>query len=182
MEIVQELEQRGVPCWISPRDIPAGSSFDDEIARAIEDSRALLLIFSEHCNASEYIRREVTVAGESHKVVIPFRIENAEPKHGLRVRLSDLNWLDAFVSRERAIDELIRTLPAKTQAASAEAVAPQPPPAAASAPVIAKPDTGALHEQSRKTPAGRQARAVADMDRGGSLRPDWTWVAPAASA
>ena len=34
----------------------------------------------------EYIRREVTVAGESHKVVIPFRIENAEPKvqHGER--------------------------------------------------------------------------------------------------
>jgi hypothetical protein len=58
MEIVQELEQRGVPCWISPRDIPPGSSFDDEIAKAIEDSRALLLVFSEQCNASEYIRRE----------------------------------------------------------------------------------------------------------------------------
>ncbi len=89
MQIVEELERRGVPCWISPRDIPARQPRSTtRLPRAIEDqSKALLLIFSERCNASEYIRREVTVAGESHKVVIPFRIENAEPKHGLRVRL-----------------------------------------------------------------------------------------------
>ena len=112
MQIVEELERRGVRCWIAPRDVRPGEPYDDEIANAIEDSRAMLLIFSERCNASEYIRREVTVAGESHKVVIPFRIENAEPKHGLRVRLSDLHWLDGFASREQAIDELVRTFPA----------------------------------------------------------------------
>jgi formylglycine-generating enzyme required for sulfatase activity len=111
MEIVEELERRGVACWIAPRDIKPGMPFDDEIANAIDASRAMLLIFSEHCNESEYIRREVTVAGESHKVVIPFRIENAQPKLGLRVRLSDLHWLDGFASREKAIDELVRTLP-----------------------------------------------------------------------
>lgn len=126
MEIVQELERRGVPCWIAPRDVTPGRPFDDEIAGAIEDSRAMLLVFSEHCNASEYIRREVTVAGESHKVVIPFRIENAEPKHGLRVRLSDLHWLDGFASRERAIDELVRTLPAAKEGAPLETERQQP--------------------------------------------------------
>src|SRR5579863_2135040 len=108
LEIVEELERRGVPCWIAPRNITPGSSFDDEIAAAIETSRAMLLIFSEQCNASEYIRREVTVAGESHKVIIPFRIEDAQPRRGLRVRLSDLHWIDGFAARERAIDELAR--------------------------------------------------------------------------
>jgi len=112
MAVVEELERRGLRCWIAPRDVRPGHPFDDEIADAIESSRAMLLIFSEGCNDSEYIRREVTVAGESHKVVIPFRIENAEPKHGLRVRLSDLHWLDAYASREQAIDELLKTLPA----------------------------------------------------------------------
>ena len=57
----------------------------------------------------------MTVAGESRKVVIPFRIENAQPKHGLRVRLSDLHWLDGFASREMAIDELVKTFPKKKQ-------------------------------------------------------------------
>ena len=125
MQIVEELERRGVRCWIAPRDVRPGEPFDDEIANAIEDSRAMLLIFSERCNASEYIRREVTVAGESHKVVIPFRIENAEPKRGLRVRLSDLHWLDGFASREQAIDELVRTFPAADEKAFPEAAVEQ---------------------------------------------------------
>src|SRR5262245_21937677 len=82
MEIVEELQRRGVHCWIAPRDVRPGRPFDDEIANAIEASRAMLLIFSARCNQSEYIRREVTVAGESHNLVIPLRIEDAEPKYG----------------------------------------------------------------------------------------------------
>jgi len=112
MQVVEELERRGLRCWIAPRNVRPGRPFDDEIANAIETCQAMLLIFSERCNDSEYIRREVTVAGESHKVVIPFRIENVEPKRGLRVRLSDLHWLDGFASREKAIDELIDIFPA----------------------------------------------------------------------
>jgi TIR domain len=110
LEIVDELERRGVPCWIAPRDVRPGRPFDDEIAEAIEASRAMLLIFSERCNENEYIRREITVAGESHKVIIPFRIENAQPRRGLRIRLSDLHWIDGFVSRERAIGQVVRTI------------------------------------------------------------------------
>src|SRR5712691_8324807 len=108
MAIVDELEGRGIPCWIAPRNIHPGRPFDDEIVAAIEASRAILLIFSDLCNESEYIRREVTVAGESQKLIIPFRIEDAQPRRGLRVRLSDLHWLDGFAARERAIDELAK--------------------------------------------------------------------------
>jgi hypothetical protein len=101
-----------VRCWIAPRDVRPGRPFDDEISAAIDASRAMLLIFSERCNESEYIRREVTVAGESQKIIIPFRIEDAQPRRGLRVRLSDLHWIDGFASRERAIDELTEELAA----------------------------------------------------------------------
>src|SRR5262249_27940396 len=58
----------------------------------------------------EYIRREVTVAGEVGKVVIPYRIEDARPKGALRVRLSDLHWIDGFNTPDNAFDELICTL------------------------------------------------------------------------
>ena len=91
MEIVEELERRGVKCWIAPRNVNPGHPFDDEIVDAIDASRAVLLIcLPDQCNESEYIRREVTVAGDSHKIIIPFRIEDAHPRRGLRVRLSDL--------------------------------------------------------------------------------------------
>jgi formylglycine-generating enzyme required for sulfatase activity len=109
LEIVGKLEQRGIRCWIAPRDVRAGSRFDDEIADALDACRAMLLIFSEKCNQSEYIRREVTVAGESGKDIIPIRIEkDARPLRGLRVRLSTLHWIDGFISHEHVIDELVR--------------------------------------------------------------------------
>jgi len=109
-EIVHEIERRGISCWIAPRDVTPGNPFDPEINYAIESCQAMLLIFSDRCNASEYIRREVTVAGEDQKVIIVFRIEDAKPKGGLRIRLSDLHWIDAFASRQHAIDELIRLI------------------------------------------------------------------------
>ena len=59
---------------------------------------------------STYIRRELTVAGESQKLIIPFRIKDAKPQGGLRIRLSDLHWIDGFDSRLRAIDEVLKAL------------------------------------------------------------------------
>jgi tetratricopeptide (TPR) repeat protein len=114
LEVVGDLERRGVPCWVAPRDVHLGKPFDDEIAEALENCWAMLLLFSDRCNENVYIRREVTVAGEIGKAIITFRIEDVQPRKALRVRLSDLNWIDGFVSREQAIDEVARIFaPAK---------------------------------------------------------------------
>jgi TIR domain-containing protein len=145
MALVEELEKRGVRCWIAPRNIRPGRPFDDEIAAAIEACRAMLLVFSERCNESEYIRREVTVAGESQKIVIPFRIENAQPKRGLRVRLSDLNWIDGFVSRENAIDELVSNFKAQDDQQRL--------------------DTDVRHRQQAEAEQGRQRDEAAERQR-----------------
>jgi TIR domain len=110
LSIVRDLERRGVPCWIAPRNVRPGHPFDDEIVEAIEECKGMLLVFSDRCNERDYIRREVTVAGESRKLIIPYRIEDAQPKKALRMRLSDLHWIDAFPSQERAIEEVVSIL------------------------------------------------------------------------
>jgi hypothetical protein len=69
-----------------------------------------LLIFSERCNNSAYIRRELTVAGEAGKLVVPIRIEDAQPKGGLRLRLVDLHWIDAFDKSGRSLSKLVEYL------------------------------------------------------------------------
>jgi SAM-dependent methyltransferase/PAS domain-containing protein len=109
-EIVADLERRGIDCWIAPRNIPPGQPFDDAIVTAIDSCWATLLVFSERCNTKEdYVRREVTVAMDCGKTVIPFRIEDVRPKGALRLRLSDLHWVDGFNSRAEAIAEVERT-------------------------------------------------------------------------
>ena len=36
MAIVDELERRGITCWIAPRDIEPGHPFDDAIVSALD--------------------------------------------------------------------------------------------------------------------------------------------------
>ena len=47
------LENAAVRCWIAPRDVQPGRSFAGEITRAIQQSKAMVLIFSAHSNNSQ---------------------------------------------------------------------------------------------------------------------------------
>src|SRR5438874_387477 len=47
------LEAHGIRCWIAPRDVQPGRSFAGEITRAIEASKAMVLIFSAHTKISD---------------------------------------------------------------------------------------------------------------------------------
>jgi TPR repeat protein len=184
LEIVAELERRGVPCWIAPRNVEPGKPFDDEIAAALDRCRAMLLIFSEQCNESEYIRREVTVAGENQKVIIPLRIEDAQPRRGLRVRLSDLHWLDAVVARDGAIDELARRFapavaPADQQHGSAPVIISPPAPQPGALPAAAARPAARLPYPGVAPPAAKNHRAaigvVGVLAAAGIAAAVWFW-------
>jgi hypothetical protein len=42
--VVEYLEQHGIKCWIAPRDVRPGALYADAIVRAINDSKALVLV------------------------------------------------------------------------------------------------------------------------------------------
>src|SRR5205085_6710726 len=90
------LEKAAVRCWIAPRDVQPGRSFSGEITRAIQPSKVMVLIFSEHSNASEQVLREVQLAANSHLHIVQFRIQDVLPSDDLEYYLSAPHWLDAL--------------------------------------------------------------------------------------
>jgi hypothetical protein len=90
------LEQRGIRCWMAPRDITPGADWGESIVEAIHSSRALVLLFSQNANLSPQIKREVERAVNKGLPVIPLRIENVMPAKSLEYFLSTPHWLDAF--------------------------------------------------------------------------------------
>src|SRR6185312_10290503 len=90
------LEADGVRCWIAPRDVQAGVSYAGCIIDAINDSRAMVLIFSGNANASPQIEREIERAANHRLPILPFRIENVAPEKALEYFLSTPHWLDAY--------------------------------------------------------------------------------------
>ena len=90
------LEHAGLRCWIAPRDVQPGRSFAGEITRAIQQSKAMVLIFSAHSNNSQQVLREVQLAVSSHLHILQFRIEDVRPNDDLTYFLSTPHWLDAL--------------------------------------------------------------------------------------
>jgi hypothetical protein len=91
-----KLEADGIRCWIAPRDIPPGAEWAGAIVDAIDQCRAMVLIFSSSANESKQIRREVQQAFDGEKPVVFFRIENVAPEKSLRYYMGSVHWLDAL--------------------------------------------------------------------------------------
>lgn len=95
-EICSSLEDLGLACWIAPRDIVPGQSWSGAIVKAIQQSRALVVVLSEPANASVEVLREVELAARGRKTVIGVRIDDIQPSPDLAYFVSSVQWVDAF--------------------------------------------------------------------------------------
>jgi hypothetical protein len=108
-----------------------GRSYSGEITRAIQQSRAFVLIFSEHSNNSEQVLREVQLAANSRLHIVQFRIDAVTPSDDLEYYLSGPHWLDAVTPPlENHLEQLKSSMKALLALPHAEAgeVAQRPPP------------------------------------------------------
>lgn len=61
---VVALERQGLKCWIAPRDVMPGAFYVDEIVRAIDATKAIVLVLSQSAAASHHVLREVEWSAE----------------------------------------------------------------------------------------------------------------------
>jgi hypothetical protein len=102
--IVQALEERGVTCWLAPRDVPPGGSYAEAILNAIESANCFVLIYSEHSNVSSHVMREVERALKFGLNIVPVRFDDSTPSKSLDYLLATVHWLSvASDSRDRSI-------------------------------------------------------------------------------
>jgi hypothetical protein len=128
--ICAALENEGLRCWIAPRDVQPGRSFAGEITRAIQQSTAMVLVFSANSNNSEQVLREVQLAVASHLHIIQFRIEDVGLNDDLRYYLSTPHWLDAltppFETHLHRLATAVQKLLGPAETTVSEPIAPAP--------------------------------------------------------
>lgn len=93
--ICDTLENRGIRCWIAPRDILGGHHWDEAIVAAIPESRLLLVIISAHAEGSLHVKREISLASDHGIPILPVRVEDI-PIQRLRYYLGTCQWIDAY--------------------------------------------------------------------------------------
>lgn len=125
------LENAGIRCWVAPRDVQPGRSFAGEITRAIQQSKAMVLIFSANSNNSSQVLREVQLAVDSQLHILQFRIEDVLLNDDLKYYLSTPHWLDAMTppleSHLGRLATSLKALLGKPETEARSTVMPQKP-------------------------------------------------------
>ena len=101
--ICRALEDRGLQCWIAPRDIGPGENFQEAIVRAIRAAKVMVLIFSANANDSAEVKKELVLASQHKLSVIPVRLEDVVPAEAFAYELSTRQWVDMFATSANAV-------------------------------------------------------------------------------
>jgi hypothetical protein len=100
------LERHGIRCWVAHRDAVPGVDWATSIIEAIDQSRAMVLIFTRNANVSRQVQREINHADTIQIPIINFRVEDLRLSPALQFYLSTTHWLDA--STPPIDDHLVR--------------------------------------------------------------------------
>jgi hypothetical protein len=114
-EVCERIEQAGLLCWIAPRNIRPGRAYDEEIIDGIETCKATIVLISRAANKSVHVKRELEIASNNEKYIIPVRAENVEFGKSLKYFLAGKQFLDLFgeskaTSLSFLLNELNKTL------------------------------------------------------------------------
>lgn len=90
------LEERGIHCWIAPRNVRPGRRYGEEIVEGIQGADAVVLVLSENANTSTFVEREIERAVSYGKPTLPVRVREVQPSRSLELFISNAHWIDAW--------------------------------------------------------------------------------------
>jgi hypothetical protein len=92
--VVEQLERQGIKCWCAPRDVTPRSQYADEIVGAINDTKIVVLVLSEHVVVSPHVGKEIERASSKRRRIITLRIDAAPLTRSFEYFLSESQWID----------------------------------------------------------------------------------------
>lgn len=104
------LEQHKIRCFVAYRDIPKGVVWARAIVEALEESRMMLVVFSEEFNMSDQVDREIELASSEGMAILTFRISDSDFKGAKKYYLKNLNWIDAYPHPEKSFGNLLENV------------------------------------------------------------------------
>jgi hypothetical protein len=109
--LIQGLENSGLKVWVDSRSLEAGDSWRAEIAEAIGECDAFLIILSPNCIHSKNVVKELDIAEQQERHIIPMMAETCEIPKEMQYQLSGLQWIDfSQYGFDEGLERLVQTL------------------------------------------------------------------------
>ena len=108
--ICHSLEERGISCWMAPRDVMPGETYAHQIVQAIKNCSLVVLVLSPNANHSEHVVNEIDSAFTARKPIVPFVIEETTVNDDLNYYLGRKHWLIAYPDYREKTESLVETI------------------------------------------------------------------------
>ena len=109
LRIKRIIEENGISCWMAPESI-LGSNYASEIYNAVGGCKAFVLVLSSISQNSSHIKKEIDIAINKDKLILPFMIEDFSFAPDIAYYLTNVQLLSAFISWDSTIEKLIREI------------------------------------------------------------------------
>lgn len=107
-KVVKFLEDKGLSCWISSRDIVPGTEWAAAINTAITSSKVFLIIYTANSAESGQVVREVSLAESKQGVfVVPYKTDETPLKDSFEYYLTGSHFIAAnYAKKDYKLEEL----------------------------------------------------------------------------
>ena len=102
LTLVNGLDSAGVSVWIDQMSIEGATMWSQEIVAAIRDCKVLILAISKKSGNSENVVKEVALASEGRKRILPVYLEHAEIPESMAYQLAGIQRVEFFKGNEEA--------------------------------------------------------------------------------
>ena len=91
--VVDKLRKQGLDIWIDQEGIHGAKLWSQEIVNAIENSKVFILFASTKAFVSKNVTKELALASESDKHILPVFIEDADIPAAMKYQLAGIQHL-----------------------------------------------------------------------------------------
>ena len=110
-DLVSRLRHAGVTVWIDEAGIEGAAMWSEEIVGAINHCKVLILAISSNSTKSKNVVRELALASEEEKTILPVFIESTDIPESMKYQLAGIQRVEYFAgNEEKAIGSVLRAL------------------------------------------------------------------------
>ena len=102
LQLVERMRSAGVGVWIDEGGIHGASLWGQEIVDAIESARVMVLMLSDASITSDNVVKELSIASEDKKPILPVYLHQAEIPKSMRYQLAGIQHIEYFEGNEEA--------------------------------------------------------------------------------
>ena len=88
------LQSRDIDVWKAPESILPGLDWASAIHAGIEQQQVFLLLWSDAAMASAEVSKEISLASQHRRLLLPLRLTPAMPQGGQAYHLGSIQWLE----------------------------------------------------------------------------------------